>query len=118
MEVEDGLLHARAVQHLADDGNLTPLARRLLLTVFEHDMGLSHDGPPDTLRWNGLHPYTKVTCAAADFNHLRSGHAAHNPHSPASAIKQMRIETGRYDPDILSAFEALLPELEIIGAYI
>ena len=39
MDVQDGLLHTRAMLHLLGDGDLSPLAR-LLCTVFEHDMGL------------------------------------------------------------------------------
>ena len=118
MDVQDGLLHTRAMLHLLGDGDLSPLARRLLCTVFEHDMGLDHDGPPSTLRWNNIHPYTRLVTAAADFNHLRAGHAMPKAHSAASALQQMRLEPNRYDADVLAAFDGLLPELEIIGGYV
>ncbi len=118
MDVAGGLLHARAILHLASDGDLSPLARRLLRTVFEHDMGLNGNGPPNTLRWPGPHPYTKLLCAAAAFDHLRSGHKIGRAYPPEEALKQMRLESDRYDPGVLSALDGLLPELEIIGAYV
>jgi len=118
MDVEDGLHHTRAIRHLLSDGDLRPLSRRLLRTVFEHDMGLNGEGPPNTLRWIDLHPFTKVLCAAAEFDHLRGGHATGKAYAPEQAIQQMRIESDRYDPHVLSAFEGLLAELEIIGGYV
>jgi hypothetical protein len=118
MDVEEGLHHARAVQHLIADGDLTPLARRLVRTVFEHNMGLDGAGPPNTLRWVEPHPYTKLLCAAAEFDHLRGGHATGRAYAPDQAIQQMKLEIDRYDAHVLNAFEGLLPELEIIGAYV
>ena len=118
MDHRETLHHARAVRHLLADGALDPSARRVLRTVFEHDMGLDGTGPPATLRWTTPHTYTPILCAAADFAHLRAGHGVGRKYAPDRALEKLRADTGRYHPDVLGALQSLLPELEVISAYV
>jgi len=113
----DGIQHARALRHLLGDGALSPTDRRMLRTVFEHNMGQHGEGPPHTLRWVPQHPYTRIIGASAQFNNLRTGQGTGRPSSPDQALKQMKLETGRYHPDVLSKLETLIPVIEVIAAY-
>ena len=97
---------------------MTPAARRLLRTLLEHDLGLDLQGPPAVLRWPGLHPYTQVLCAAAEFERLMAGGRSGRPRRPEAAIQEMRDEEGRYQADVVNALEGLLSELEIVSAYL
>ena len=118
MGVTEGLDHARSVRHLLADGTLDPTARRVLQTTFEHDMGQDRSGPPDTLRWERQHPYTSVLGAAAELNALCTGHSSGRKHDPAGALQQMRMEDERFDADVLTSLERLLPDIEVISAYV
>jgi len=118
IDVTEGLAHARGVSRLLGDHDMTPAARRLLRTLLEHDLGLDLQGPPAVLRWPGLHPYTQVLCAAAEFERLMAGGRSGRPRRPEAAIQEMRDEEGRYQADVVNALEGLLSELEIVSAYL
>ncbi len=115
---EDTLNHSRIIRHLLGDGALDPLSRRILRTAFEHDLGADLQGPPDVLRWPTLHPFTHILAAAATFDKLRDGRASGRPLLPVAALEQMRLERGRFHDDVLMAISALLPDLEVVGAYL
>jgi hypothetical protein len=118
MDISDGILHTRATLHLIADGDLGPLALRMLRATFEHDLGVTNAGPPGPLRWPDQHPFTPILCAASALDRLRSGHATGKRYSPARALEKMRDETHRYHPEVLTALETLLPELEVVSAYV
>ena len=118
MDVVEGIDHARAIRVMLGDHDLQPQARRLLRTLFEHDLGCDGEGPPATLRWGDQHPYTPLLCASAELDQLRCGFRTGRKRAPPQALQQMREEAGRFHPDVLAALESLLPELEVISAYV
>jgi len=118
IDVNGGLQHVQGIRRLLADNDLSPLARRLMRTVFEHDLGMDHQGPPAVLRWPSLHVYTQVVCAAAEFERLLAGGDTGRQRKPDKAIAELREEEGRYHPEAVAGLERLLPELEIVSAYL